>query len=437
MVVAAFGILFAACGDEEEPATTTASTAGAGGETTTTAAGGTETTAAPTETTLGGKDTIVMGAARPLSGYNASFEEANFGPAYKVWVEDVNADGGIYVAEYGKKMPIELVVYDDQSDMDTSMRLVTKLIQEDKVDFLLPACSTSFNFAAAGVANANGYLYMSGESGATTLEPELQKGSLPLFFQILNYSNHYQMPVFAEIMAEQGAKTCAIIYLEDLHGIEYQAQAQIFFATAGLEIVQNTAIPMDIKDMSSIIQQIQQLNPDVLCSFAYPPQNILLVQTMMQLNYSPNALLLGPGGSCQWLYDMFGGALEGVMFEGAWSINSSPEAAAYDQRLKDFLDDDSNIDYWGALQYRGQLEFFQQAIEKAGTLDNEKVAEVMRTEHFQTVMGDTYFDAQQMLPQDAYPGQIGQWLNGIAEVIDPGDRRTAEPVYPKPPWPAQ
>jgi len=268
MVVAAFGILFAACGDEEEPATTTASTAGAGGETTTTAAGGTETTAAPTETTLGGKDTIVMGAARPLSGYNASFEEANFGPAYKVWVEDVNADGGIYVAEYGKKMPIELVVYDDQSDMDTSMRLVTKLIQEDKVDFLLPACSTSFNFAAAGVANANGYLYMSGESGATTLEPELQKGSLPLFFQILNYSNHYQMPVFAEIMAEQGAKTCAIIYLEDLHGIEYQAQAQIFFATAGLEIVQNTAIPMDIKDMSSIIQQIQQLNPDVLCSFA-------------------------------------------------------------------------------------------------------------------------------------------------------------------------
>ena len=34
-------------------------------------------------------------------------------------------------------------------------------------------------------------------------------------------------------------------------------------------------------------------------------------------------------------------------------------------------------------------------------------------------------------------GQIGQWQNGVIEVIDPGDKRTAAPVYPKPPWPGQ
>jgi ABC-type branched-subunit amino acid transport system substrate-binding protein len=175
LIVASLAVVVGACGGDTETTTTTA--AGGGGTTVTTTGGGTATTgggtattAATTATTLGGKDKIVIGAARPISGGLSSFEEANFGPAYKVWVEDVNKDGGIFVAEYGKKLPVEMLVYDDQSDMDTSMRLLTKLIEEDKVDFVFAPTSTAFLFAAAGVANAKKYILMSAEGGATSLE---------------------------------------------------------------------------------------------------------------------------------------------------------------------------------------------------------------------------------------------------------------------------
>ena len=86
----------AACGEEttETTAATTATTVG-GTETT---AGGTDTTVASTDTTLGGKDKIVIGAARPISGRLSSFEQTDFGPAYKLWVDDVNKAGGINVA---------------------------------------------------------------------------------------------------------------------------------------------------------------------------------------------------------------------------------------------------------------------------------------------------------------------------------------------------
>ena len=124
----------------------------------------------------------------------------------------------------GKKLPIEMIVYDDQSDMDQSMRLLTKLMEEDKVDFVFAPCSTAFLFAAAGVANAHKYILMSAEGGATTLETEMKKGTLPWFFQFLNYSNHAQMPVFADICKELGVKTASIAYIDDLHGIEYQAR---------------------------------------------------------------------------------------------------------------------------------------------------------------------------------------------------------------------
>ena len=197
-----------------------------------------------------------------------------------------------------------------------------------------------------------------------------------------------------------------------------------------------SAIPPDIKDMSSIVRQIQQENPDVVCFFAYPPQNILAMQTMMQLNYNPKAVLLGPGGSFQFFANIFGPAMEGVMFEGAWSVNSSPEAKAYYDKLVNFMGTDENVDFWGAIIYRAELEFFQQAIEKAGTLDQDKIAEVMRTEHFTTVMSPDTFFTNQIFDNSSYAGQIGQWQNGVAEVIDVGDKRTAAPIYPKPAWPA-
>ncbi len=85
-----------------------------------------------------------------------------------MWVEEVNAAGGIYVA--GKKLPVEMKIYDDQSDLDTSMRLLTKLMEAGQGRLHLRAVQHRVHFAAAGVANAHNYMLMSAEGGATTLE---------------------------------------------------------------------------------------------------------------------------------------------------------------------------------------------------------------------------------------------------------------------------
>ena len=68
---------------------------------------------------------------------------------------------------------------------------------------------------------------MSSEGGATTLETEMAKGTLPLFFQFLNYSNHYQMPMHVDIFKELGVKSVSIGYIDDLHGIEYRPGADL------------------------------------------------------------------------------------------------------------------------------------------------------------------------------------------------------------------
>ncbi len=84
------------------------------------------------------KDKIRIGWVTSLTGHYASGVSGTNGPVYDLWIEEINAKGGIFVKEYGKRLPIELIKYDDKSDVGAMTKLLEKVILEDKVDFILP-----------------------------------------------------------------------------------------------------------------------------------------------------------------------------------------------------------------------------------------------------------------------------------------------------------
>jgi branched-chain amino acid transport system substrate-binding protein len=384
------------------------------------------------------KDTIVIGAARPISGPLAQIGDFAFGPVMTLWEEEVNARGGLNVA--GKMMPVELKVYDDTSDLGTSTRLIEQLILQDKVDFLFPNCSTAFLYASAPLANKYGYAYLGAEGGCTTLTAMLPE--LPYVFGTLNYSDWNQVPVLAEVLADEGVKTAAIIYINDLHGVEYYHTSLSEFMKAGIEIVMAEAIPPYSEDVELVLKAARDTGADALCAYVYPPTTMSVVAQSMAIGYSPKAMVLGPGANFQFFIDIFGAqVLEGVIGFGAWNEKSSPALADFSKKFIDRFGV-GQADWWGAAFYYAGLQCFEQAIEKAGSLDNKKVRDVMATEHFETILGDTWFDMTAggegggQLAKECAPGQVGQWQNGIFEVIDLGEKRTAAPIYPKPSWPA-
>jgi branched-chain amino acid transport system substrate-binding protein len=294
-------------------------------------------------------------------------------------------------------------------------------------------------FSAAPIANKYETLMICGEGGATTLEPELV--NMPYVFSVLNYSNHFQMPVFTDLMVEAGAETAYICYMADLHGAEYNAAAQGEFALNGISVVGSTSIPISITDLNPIIEEAKALDPDIFCMFAYPNQNILFMQTAMALDFNPDAILIGPGCNFEFFNLTFGAALEGVFGEGAWNAKSTPELAELADKLIEVVGL-GNMDWWGANVYYSALQYLQQAIEYAGTLDTDTLLEVFETQHFDTAIGDMYWAIQGtagggLLPQECYSGQIGQWQSGIFEVVDNDEHRTADPIYPKAPWPEE
>lgn len=379
------------------------------------------------------KDKIRIGASRPLSGPLAFFEENAFGPIYKMWVDEVNAQGGIFVKEYGKKLPVEMVVYDDKSDMGTMTRLLDKLILQDKVDFVFPPASTAFLFAAGAIANRHKYIMIGAEGGLSTVAGDMS--NMPYFFGVLNFADHYQMPVLADIYQELGVKTAAIMYIDDLHGIEYAPSAEKEFKKRGIEVKMKKGVPADIKDVSPILKEAKTLNVDAFCAFVYPWIAFPTVLTSQAIGYNPKAMLLGPGGNYEAIIKVCGvDTVEGVMGEGAWNGKSSPAHQEFlDRYLKRYPRE--SLDWWGHNIYWAALQVFQQAIERAGTLDQTKIKDIIAKEKFDTILGPTWFE-NQLLAKECYSGQIGQWQKGVFEVIDPGPKRTAKPIYPKPEWPA-
>ena len=67
------------------------------------------------------KDKIVIGNAISLSGPYATGAQITQIAPYDMWVKEVNAKGGIYVKKYGKKLPVEILRYDDKSDCCTHL----------------------------------------------------------------------------------------------------------------------------------------------------------------------------------------------------------------------------------------------------------------------------------------------------------------------------
>lgn len=380
------------------------------------------------------KAKIRIGAARPLSGPAAIVGNSGFGPIMAMWKDEVNAKGGIYVKQYGKRLPVEIIIYDDKSDLGTMTRLIEKLILEDKVDFLFPPVGTAFLFAAAPIANKHGYLLMGAEGGATSLK-EIIAG-LPYFFSVLNFSDHYQVPVLADLFAEIGVKTAAILFIADLHGIEYSSVAVPLFAMKGIDVKMVKSVPQGIKDLSSILKEAKAANVDALCSFQYPDENILATMQSMEIGFNPKAFITGPGANFGFYKQIFGqDGVEGIMGFGAWNAKSSPGCKEFADKFQARYGDQI-ADWWGHNLYWAGLQFWQQAIEKAGTLNQKKIRDIFATEKFNTILGPTWFDEKHLLAKECHTGEIGQWQKGVFEVVGPKNKATSPFLYPKPPWPA-
>ena len=373
---------------------------------------------------------IRIGAARPHSGRFQSFEDTGFGQLYQNWVADVNARGGLFIEEYGRQLPIELIRYDDTSDMGTMLMLTDRMMFEDQVDFIFPTCSSAMLTAQAEITNQNGFFLFSAEGGASTIVQNWQ--DFPYFF-VTNAHSAHQVPALRDLLVEQGLMSVFIVHLNDQHGMEYRDAAHALFPPAGINIVETVMIPPDIADMTPIVMDAMASGADAFFMAAYEAQVMPILETMSHLDYRPGLMLFTTFITQERFMLTVGPEFShGVMGFGTWV----PHSNAATQRFHDDFRaafPGAPMDYWTHLYYEVIFEIFEEALVTAGTLDNTAVAALLASGHrFTTGIGEVWYE-QNSMAANAYLGHIIQWQYGVPQLVDPGHGRTADPIIPFPP----
>ena len=390
----------------------------------------TETVA--TTPTLPPKEKLKIGCSLPLSGAFGAACSIEIPPAIQMIVDEYNAKGGIYLPEYGRRVPIELVIYDCKSDIETLLRQYEKLIVEDKVDYIIGTWATSFNFAIVPLAEKYHHplIVFSGQS--QQLASKVKSGELKWTFLVLPQS-HVLGKHVADYILYMGAENIGIIYINDLHGVENAGAIYSELYAKGIMPVIYESYPLGVMDLTPLIRKLQDAKVDTLIACAYPDDGQLLIRQCMALDYSPKIWVDGPGSIFPALtVDVFGPeVMKGIShYHGARCFRDSPKFMEFREKWYKYS---GTYPPNGEMRQYAAYEMLFKAIEKYG-LDREKVRDALAKETFDTFMGKARFLAGDYLDLEGQ-GFIGQWQGDVIdEVVWPLEVASAKPIL-KPPWP--
>ena len=344
-------------------------------------------------------------------------------PNYLLWAEQHNAAGGLNVK--GTKRQIELVSSDDRSDIETVVRTYEKLMGSDKVDLILPPWGSNANFAVAPLANRFGYPFLA----PTALSRRLIEMKLPYFFLMLQQPKP-MMDALVDMLKAGGAKSMAVVYVDDLFGLENYAALKVALAGSGIALVEDKSYPLGVKDLSPVLRSMKDKNPDAFVGLTYPPDTILVSRQSKEIGFNPKFFYASVGTAFQLYRNVMQAGAEGVLGMGSWNAKTSPGAKAYfDAHVKKF-GAAKEPDRWASGATWASLEILSAAVAKAG-LDKKAIRDyVAGTEH-NTILGKIKFAGSENV---GTPGSVGQWQKGEFEVVWPKAIATAPLVPAKPAW---
>ena len=98
--------------------------------------------------------TIKIGSSCPLTGPFGS-GGAMCKAGYEIAVEDMNQKGGVFVKEFNKKIPLELILLDDESDFTLTVSRMESLYTSHQVVAYLGSFSSPMHAAQAPIAEKN------------------------------------------------------------------------------------------------------------------------------------------------------------------------------------------------------------------------------------------------------------------------------------------
>jgi branched-chain amino acid transport system substrate-binding protein len=382
---------------------------------------------------------IKIGFSMALTGPLASNgKQALLGA--KIWEEEINAKGGLL----GR--PVKLINYDDQSNPATVPGIYMKLLDVDKVDLVVSGYATNMVAPAMPIVMQKGKTLI----GLSALDVN-SEFHYPKYFSMLPTGPDTKASFtegFFQIASEQNPKpTTVALTSEDAEFARNACEgARENAKKFGVKIVYDKTFPPGTTDFSPVIRALQVANADLVVVCSYPLSSAGIVMSANELNFTPKMLggaMIGLQATV--LKNKLKSKLNGIVNYETWVPSPKLLAPAadffqkYQERAKAEGVDPlgSSLGGWGYAYF----QVLGEAVEGAKSVNDDKVADYLRSHEFHTIMADVRFGSngewtKSRMMQVQYhnitdAAGLETWRGMSCQtVLTPADQKTGDVIYP-------
>jgi len=378
-------------------------------------------------------DTITFGAAISITGKTAKEGEYTR-DGYQFYEDTINQQGGIKVGD--KTYKVKIVFYDDESKSERTAQLYEKLINEDKVNFLLGPYGSGPTGTAAPIAEKY-KLPMIEANGAA--ESIFSKGYKYTFAVLSPGKNYLRGVIDAVLSQDPNVKTVAILGENEPFSKEVAGGAADYAKEKGLQVVYQDLYPSGTQDVSALLTNIKGQSPDILLGAGHLQDSLLIVKQAKDLGVSPKAMGFSVGPSSPEFRDnlkqnadyIFGATqwTEALKYNGD-DLWKTPKAFGEAFRAK--YTNYKVIPYQVA-ESAAALVAYQHALQQAGSLEPQKVRDAIAGLDFMSFYGQIKFDERGV---NIYKPMAVEQLqtDGKKYTVFPVDVAEQKIVYPMLAW---
>jgi branched-chain amino acid transport system substrate-binding protein len=379
------------------------------------------------------QDTITIGMTESQTG-PLNVDSLGQQHGYEMWRDEVNAAGGIKVG--GKSYQVKFIAYDDQSVGGRVQQLYTRLIVQDKAQFLFSPYSSGLVAPATVISEQYGKIML--DSGGAEAKP-FELGNKHLFMVITSADYYLSGAVDALAATDPHAKI-AMVYSDDPFSKAVLAAAKVQAKKAGLDVVMDESYAPSTTDFGPVVNKIISSDADAFLGGGHYSDGATLARQMhdQKANMKWVSILVAPGDD---KFGELGAAALGVTVPSQWEVQVSykPQFGPTTPEFVKAFQDKFHVapDYHAASGYTDGV-ILQHAIEQAGSIDPEKVTAALDAMDVTTFFGHVKFDTDPGHHglQAAHQMVLAQWqsTNGKLgrQVVWPKAAKSADLLYPIP-----
>lgn len=323
------------------------------------------------------ENTIRIGLAGVMTGSNGKIGSAMIYGS-QIAIEEWNAQGGLL----GKQ--IEAVVRDDEGKPEKAVAVAQEIVAQE-VAAVIGHFNSGCTIPASTVYHENQILQLT--PGSTN--PKVTQQGFPYLFRLVGRDDQVALHAAEYALDRLKLKKFAILHNKTTYGNGVAEEFRKFAQSKGAEIVLFDGVAEQELDFRANIAAMKSKGAEALFWGGMYDQGGPLVVQMRQDGFQI-PLFGGDGLMNSELLKSLGQFGSGV-FISFWPDHQKiPEALPFIQKYSAKY---GTVEPYSLYGYDGANVLFT-AIQKAGTTDSAKVAEILKSQSFDTLFGPIEFDPQ-------------------------------------------